>query len=85
MLLRKQSDLGLRCLPRPFWQAACVQNFRTFIIFTIPIHFGRPFKYSLAPRKFLNVGIRLGLLGQKVQSKVESSGIPCFQKRLYQA
>ena len=26
----KQSDLGLRCLSRPFWQATSVQNFRTF-------------------------------------------------------
>ena len=26
----KQSDLGLRCLPRPFWQIPSVQNVRTF-------------------------------------------------------
>ena len=30
LLLKKQSDLGLHCLSRPFWHAASVQNFRTF-------------------------------------------------------
>ena len=25
LLLQKQSDLGLHCLSRPFWQAASVQ------------------------------------------------------------
>ena len=24
LLLKKQSDLGLHCLSRPFWQATCV-------------------------------------------------------------
>ena len=28
----KQSDLGLPCLLRPFWQATSVQNFRTFTV-----------------------------------------------------
>ena len=32
VVLEKQSDLGLPCLSRPFWQAASVQNFRTFTI-----------------------------------------------------
>ena len=27
LLLQKQSDLGLSCLSRPFWQATRVQNF----------------------------------------------------------
>ena len=27
---KKQSDLGLRCLSRPFWQALSVRDFRTF-------------------------------------------------------
>ena len=27
-----QSDLGLHCLSRPFWQATSVQNFRTFSV-----------------------------------------------------
>ena len=26
LLLQKQSDLGLRCLSRPFWQASSVQK-----------------------------------------------------------
>ena len=29
-LLQKQSDLGLPCLSRPFWQAISVQNFTIF-------------------------------------------------------
>ena len=29
---KKQSDQGLHCLPRLFWQANRVQNFRTFTI-----------------------------------------------------
>ena len=33
LLLQKQSDLGLCCLSRPFWQAASVQNFRTFTVY----------------------------------------------------
>ena len=28
MLLQKQSDLGLHCMPRPLWQATSVRNFR---------------------------------------------------------
>ena len=32
LLLQKQSDLGLHCLSRPFWQATSVQNFRTLTI-----------------------------------------------------
>ena len=28
--MQKQSDLGLHCLSRPFWQATSVQNYRTF-------------------------------------------------------
>ena len=32
LLLRKQSDLGLHCLFRAFWQPTSVQNFRTFTI-----------------------------------------------------
>ena len=27
--LQKQSDLGLHCLSKPFWQATSVGNFRT--------------------------------------------------------
>ena len=30
--IQKHSDLGLRCLSRPFWQATSVQSFRTFTI-----------------------------------------------------
>ena len=30
LLLQKQSDLGLRCLSSPLWQATSVRNFRTF-------------------------------------------------------
>ena len=30
--LKKQSDLGLRCLSRPPWQTTNIQNFRTFTI-----------------------------------------------------
>ena len=29
LLLPKQSDLGLHCISRPFWQATGIQNFRT--------------------------------------------------------
>ena len=29
---QKQSDLGLHCLSKPFWQAIGVQNFRTFVL-----------------------------------------------------
>ena len=29
---KKQSDLGLYCLSRPFWQTTSVRNFRTFSI-----------------------------------------------------
>ena len=32
LLLKKQPDLGLCCLPRAFWQASSIQNFRTFTI-----------------------------------------------------
>ena len=32
--LKKQSDLGLHCFSRPFWQAISVQNFRTFLRMT---------------------------------------------------
>ena len=32
LLLQKQSDLGLPCLFRPFWQATSVRNFRTFFM-----------------------------------------------------
>ena len=32
LLLRKQSDLGLSCLFKPFWQATSVQNFRSFTV-----------------------------------------------------
>ena len=31
-LIILQSDLGLRCLSRPFCQATSVQNFRTFTV-----------------------------------------------------
>ena len=30
--LKKQSDLGLHCLSRPFYQAISVRNFRTFTV-----------------------------------------------------
>ena len=30
---QKQSDLGLLCLSRPFWQATNVRKFRTFTVF----------------------------------------------------
>ena len=30
-ILLQQSDLGLRCLSKMFWQATSVLNFRTFI------------------------------------------------------
>ena len=32
MLLKKQSDLGMRCLSRLFWQASSVRIFRTFTV-----------------------------------------------------
>ena len=32
LLPQKQSDLGLFCLSRHFWQVTSVQNFRTFPI-----------------------------------------------------
>ena len=32
LLLQKQSDLGLHCLSRPFWQAISVQIIRTSTI-----------------------------------------------------
>ena len=32
LLLQKQSDLGLYCLPRPFWQETSIQNFRIFSV-----------------------------------------------------
>ena len=32
LLLQKQSDLGLHCLTKPFWQATSVPNFRTFTV-----------------------------------------------------
>ena len=32
LLLKTQSDLGLRCLSRLFWQASSVQNFRKFTV-----------------------------------------------------
>ena len=32
LLLQKQSDLGLRCLSRPFGQATSVRNLRTFTV-----------------------------------------------------
>ena len=40
LLRQKQSDLGLHCLFRPFWQTISVQNFRTFTVPTIcgPAH-----------------------------------------------
>ena len=40
LILKKQSDLGLHCLSRPFQQAISVQNFSTFIIlisYKIPV------------------------------------------------
>ena len=30
--LRKQSDLGLPCLSKPFWQVTSVPSFRTFTV-----------------------------------------------------
>ena len=32
LLLQKQSDQGLHCLSRPFWQATIVRKFRTFTV-----------------------------------------------------
>ena len=32
LLLQGQSDLGLRCLSRPFWRATDVQNLKTFTV-----------------------------------------------------
>ena len=32
LLLQRQSDLARPCLSRAFWQAASVQNFRTFTL-----------------------------------------------------
>ena len=34
LLLKKQSDLGLHYLSRPFWQATSFRNFRTFAVAT---------------------------------------------------
>ena len=42
LLLQKQSDLGLHCLHRPYWQSASVRNFRTFIINTIGYSYFAP-------------------------------------------
>ena len=35
LLLQKQSDLGLHCLYRLFWQAAYVQIFRIFLYYFV--------------------------------------------------
>ena len=35
LLQRKQSDIGLLCLSRPFWQATSIENFRTSVKATI--------------------------------------------------
>ena len=35
LLLQKQSDQGLCCLPRPFEETAIVRNFRTFTVFKV--------------------------------------------------
>ena len=32
LLLQKQSDLGMSCLSKLFWQATSVRNFRTFTV-----------------------------------------------------
>ena len=32
LLLQKQSDLGLPCLSRPFWQVTIILKFRTFTL-----------------------------------------------------
>ena len=37
LLLQKQSDLGLPCLSRLFWQAISVRNFRTFTVTSVNI------------------------------------------------
>ena len=33
LLLKKQSDLGIPCLSRAFWQITSVRNFRTVTVF----------------------------------------------------
>ena len=33
----KQSDLGLHCLSRPFWQVADILNFKIFIIISLVV------------------------------------------------
>ena len=33
-----QSDLGLHCLSRPFWQVTSIQYFRTYIVYIHFIH-----------------------------------------------
>ena len=32
-----QSDLGLHCSPRPFWQATSIKNFRTYIVYILKL------------------------------------------------
>ena len=34
---RKDPDLGMHCLSRPFWQVTSVQNFRTFTVYLTSI------------------------------------------------
>ena len=36
---RKQSDLGLDCLSKQFWQATSFQNFRTFTVMILQFQF----------------------------------------------
>ena len=51
--LKKQSDLGLHCLSRPFWQATIVRNFRT----STPLKIGDGWAYSITD---LYVGLLKG-------------------------
>ena len=51
LLLQEKSDLGLHCIPRPFWQATGIQNFRTCtVLSTVNL-----FKYRFRKTKLWSV------------------------------
>ena len=51
---QKQSDLGLHCLSRFFWQVTSVQNFRTFTVGRI--HYYRAFSCNFGKRPLTRMG-----------------------------
>ena len=67
LLLKKQSDLSLPCLFRPFWQATAVQNFRPFTL-----------SYDGVIRNrecYMSVQVLLNLLN-KLRKRYKISGLP---------